>query len=143
MKLEDDITQEEFDRLTEDCRVIEVPIYSFERVKRESTKEFISILVEFSDVIFHGNGKAVTVCRLVDGLNSPLIQDWLEKLGEPNISGRSHSKVEVRIFDGILAVSNTTRAKDCTRRQHNQNIMFNIEHILEDNYLKEKQYEQR
>lgn len=118
-------------------------VSGFEKIQKETHKELISILEDFSQSIHEGNGKAVTVCRFMGDLNSTTIQDVLEGLGNTDIDGRSFCKVEVRVFDGILAVSNTTRAKDCTRRQHNQNIMFNIEHILEDNYLKEKQYEQR
>jgi len=141
MDYEDELTQEELDKLTEDCRVQKVPKSSFELQRDRTTKEFISIIEEFSGLIHLSQGRACSVCRVSVDLNVTQLQDWLERLGETLVKGRSWSKVEVRVLDQFIVVTNTVRARGCLRRTHNENIMFNIEKILEDNYLKEKQDE--
>ena len=139
MKYEDELTQEELGKLTEDCKVNAVDKSSFQLMRERTTKEFISIIGEFSGLIHLSQGKACSVCRVSQGFDIPKLQDWLERLGETAVKGRSWSKVEVRVIKDFIVVTNTVRARGCLRRTHNENIMFNIDKILEDNYLKEKQ----
>jgi len=91
------------------------------------------------DLLYQHKGRPVSVCRVKEGFHVAKLQDWLEPLGSTTIDGRSWSKLDVRIVDHFIVVTNTVRAKGCLRRTHNENLMFNIEKILEDNYLKEKQ----
>ena len=143
MYYEDEVTQEEFDRLTISCEAREGPKSTFQLLRDRTTKEFISILEEWSCKLYNSQGRSVSICRLYEYVDVTKLQDWLESLGETRVEHRSWSKVEVRLLGGFIVITNTATAKNCTRRQHNQNMMFNIEKILEDNYLKEKQYEQR
>ena len=104
----------------------------------ERTKEeFYSMIETFSRMIHETNGTPVSVCRVKQGLDIPKLQDWLEELGNAP-EGRSWSKVRVKVLEDFIMVSNLPEARGCMRLTHNQNILMNIERILEDKYLKEK-----
>ena len=111
----------------------------FDELTEKTWKEYISILEEFSRILYTTKGLPCSVCRVREGFNVVKLQDWLEPLGETEVKDRSWSKLDVRIVEDFIVVTNTVRARGCIRRTHNENIMFNIDKILEDNYLKEKQ----
>lgn len=136
---EDNLTEEELELLEKSCRVLEVPKSSFQEELDRTKSVALKMSEKLLELIYEGEGRQCSVAEPKLGMNVPKLVDWLKDLGRTEIPHRSWSLAEVRIIDEFIVLSNNPQAKDCLRLTHNQNLLFNIERKLENEYRKSKE----